>query len=107
MVNRYFQALSWFISKDIVPQVSPSRLHRTCSDLTNEWKNSVSLKLHSPSHRKLVQWSRTAFQEDMIDFIFLKEPYSGKNNTTSYLFLTPISVLLTFSHDFMEYLSGV
>lgn len=64
-------------------------------------------ELLSPSQRRLVHRRRAAFQEDTIaSMIFLKEPFSGKNSSTWYLFSSLICVPLIFSHGFIEFLWG-
>ena len=61
-------------------------------------------KPHSLSPRRLVQWSNTAFQEDMIGFIFLKNLIQAKIISPNIYFYLQFLYLLTFSHGFMEYL---
>lgn len=64
-------------------------------------------ELLSPSQRRLVHRRRAAFQENTIgSMIFLKEPFSGKNSTTWYLFSSLICVPLIFSHGFIKFLWG-
>lgn len=61
-------------------------------------------KPHSLSPRRLVQWSRTTFQEDMISFIFLKYLILAKIISPNIYFYLQFLYLLTLSHGFMEYL---